>query len=633
MKRLFYLSAIFFVVPCVLYAQPTTTSFRIAYNYAAFDLPGNTIQAPNTDYILGGTNVTFGGSGSILRLDTQGVMKWAKIYSPVWGINDVKNISGGDNIITGSVVGGGSPGLALMRITSSGSVVWGKSYRTNALGGNSEDGNKVIQTSDGGFLSAGYAYDIDPDGGGAQPTFDSANYFIVKTNSVGTLSWARAILPTLAFENDHALNDVAEVSDGYIFVGYMSENGVVGDDYTDAVILKTDLSGNFLWMNKYGASGTSQSFNSAVTLPSGEVLICGTNDVRATYLRISSAGAIASGYRYGSGFLPALEGWSMFRTSDGNYAMMGMYISFGSFNSFLFKLNSTNGTQIFGKRYPAFGGFFPEGQQTADGGYVMNMMSGTFSWDYLILKTDPTGQIPAIGTCTGVVNYTPAPSAHGLSATAVTPTFVSVSNENALAITPVNISPTTNTECSYFIPVQMISFDAVLKNSRVELTWKTASEQNNDYFAVERSVDGTEWIPVGTVQGAGNSSSEINYSFTDESFPQVHQIYYRLKQTDFDGNAEFIGPVSVLLASLQEDKLVIQNVSSDALSGTLFSDTDEAITLDILDLQGRVILRENKKIIKGSNFLQVDISGMEQGAYFVQASGNKVLIQKKFIKL
>lgn len=253
-------------------------------------------------------------------------------------------------------------------------------------------------------------------------------------------------------------------------------------------------------MNKYGTSGVSQSFNSAVTLASGEVLICGTNDTRATYLRINSGGTIVSGYRYTPGFLTFLEGWRAFPTADANYAMIGMYTSFGAFNSFLFKINPATGAIIFGKRYSAFGGFFRQGQQTADGGYVINMMSGNFSWDYLVLKTDPTGQIPSSG-CTAPNNYSPTVSAHGLSATAVTPTFVSVTNENVLSITPVNISPTYSVECTSLMPVELVSFQGKGNYSEVQLSWTTASEKDNDYFTLERSTDASSWEIIGTVKG------------------------------------------------------------------------------------------------------------------------------------
>jgi len=628
MKKNFITSAFCFFTFYFLSAQSTTT-FRISYNYASFDLPGNTIQAPNKDYVLGGTNLTFGGTGSILRLDTVGAIKWAKIYSPIWGINDVKNATGGEYIITGSVATGGNAGLALMRFNSSGGVVWGKSFKTSAFGGNSEAGSRVIETSDGGFLSAGTTYQIDPDGGGPLLQQDSANYFIVKTNSAGTLLWAKVVLPTTAYINDHVLNDVAEVNDGYIFVGNMSENGTVGDDNTDAVILKTDFNGNFLWMNKYGASGSSQSFNSAIKLVSGEVLICGTNDTRTTYLRINSAGTIASGYRYTPGFLAFLEGWRMFPTADGNYAMMGMYFSFATFNSFIFKINPASGAIIWGKRYPAFGGFFPEGQQTADGGYVMNMMSGTVSWDYLVLKTDPTGQIPSSG-CTAPTAYSPAVSAHGLSATAVTPTFLTVSNENVLAITPANISPVKTIECIFTMPVEWLSFEADYIDNAVKLNWSTASEKDNDYFTIERSADAQTWNEIGIVNGAGNSSTIHDYEFVDPLFnsPPLKGgepagegvVYYRLKQTDYDGKYSYSNIVYVKPETTDDLQLAVDNSSPEELKCTLFTREDADVTLCIIDLQGRILQKEKVHAFKGANFFQLSISNLNSGLYFIKAT-------------
>lgn len=638
LRRIFFVvlpSSIFHLTSYILLSQPTTTSFRISYNYAAFDLPGNTIQAPNKDYVLGGTNLSFGGVGSILRLDTAGLIVWAKTYPPIFGINDVKNVSGGEYIISGSRATAGNTGLSLMRFTSSGSVVWGKNYRTNALGGYSEYGSKVIPTSDGGFLSAGYTYGIDPDGGGAQPTFDSANYFVVKTNGAGVLSWAKVILPTLAYENDHILNDVAEVSDGYIFVGDMSENGIVDDDYTDAVILKTDFSGNLLWMIKYGGAAAYQSFASAVTLPSGEVLISGSTSSRAVYIRINPAtGAINSGYRYGSGFLPALDGGCIFRASDANYIMMGMYISFGAFNSFLFKINPATGTIIWGKRYPAFGGFFPEGQQTTDGGYIMNMMSGTFSWDYLVLKTDPTGQIP-LGDpdCPVPLNYTPAPGGHGLgAAVVVAPTFVAVSVESVLAIAPINIAPVRTDECSYIMPIELLTFEGEESNNEVKLKWSTASEKDNNFFTVERSIDAAIWNEIGTVKGAGNSSTVQNYELVDVELSTTTTLYYRLKQTDYNGKYEYSKVISVNLSPPDEWKLIVSTISDEELKATLFISEDASVMIDIMDIQGRILKQKNIDAFKGANLIAMDLKNVAAGLFFVKVHNTKNCINEKFIK-
>lgn len=88
------------------------------------------------------------------------------------------------------------------------------------------------------------------------------------------------------------------------------------------------------------------------------------------------------------------------------------------------------------------------------------------------------------------------------------------------------------------LPVKMVDFTAEQIKSKVRLTWSTASEQNNDFFTVERSENGSSWIPIKNINGAGNSSSMLNYVAYDES-PVNGTAYYRIKQTDLDGKATY----------------------------------------------------------------------------------------------
>ena len=97
------------------------------------------------------------------------------------------------------------------------------------------------------------------------------------------------------------------------------------------------------------------------------------------------------------------------------------------------------------------------------------------------------------------------------------------------------------------VPVELLAFTASVMNSEVQLFWSTASELNNRGFEIERSVnDNNNFVTVGFVDGKG-SSSEINYySFLDN--PQLsgaNQIYYRLKQIDFDGTFSYSDVISV----------------------------------------------------------------------------------------
>jgi len=92
----------------------------------------------------------------------------------------------------------------------------------------------------------------------------------------------------------------------------------------------------------------------------------------------------------------------------------------------------------------------------------------------------------------------------------------------------------TSSSSDNLLPIELLNFDA-RDNFTVDLTWITASEQNNDFFTVERSQFGKQWEKVGVVKGAGNSTQILRYALTDNS-PFGGISYYRLKQTDFDGS-------------------------------------------------------------------------------------------------
>jgi hypothetical protein len=88
------------------------------------------------------------------------------------------------------------------------------------------------------------------------------------------------------------------------------------------------------------------------------------------------------------------------------------------------------------------------------------------------------------------------------------------------------------------LPIVLMSFYAKPFGVNVQLNWATATEINNDYFTVERSKDGKNFEKVTQVKGAGQSAIILNYSVVDyQSY--IGTSYYRLKQTDFDGNNTF----------------------------------------------------------------------------------------------
>jgi hypothetical protein len=95
------------------------------------------------------------------------------------------------------------------------------------------------------------------------------------------------------------------------------------------------------------------------------------------------------------------------------------------------------------------------------------------------------------------------------------------------------------------LPIKLLSFYAKMNTSNtVDLTWSTASEINNNYFSIERSVDGVNFEKIMDVQAAGNSTTIINYKTIDEN-PVKGVSFYRLLQVDIDGNQEYSAVVSL----------------------------------------------------------------------------------------
>lgn len=117
-----------------------------------------------------------------------------------------------------------------------------------------------------------------------------------------------------------------------------------------------------------------------------------------------------------------------------------------------------------------------------------------------------------------------------------------------------------NINCSYNLPIELISFDGKNKNNNNILTWSTASESNNDYFTVERSDDGVNWLMIDSIDGAGNSQSIIGYSTVDNDYREVIN-YYRLKQVDYDGQYELFEKI-VAIDNRALGKVILKVVNS-----------------------------------------------------------------------
>ena len=183
-------------------------------------------------------------------------------------------------------------------------------------------------------------------------------------------------------------------------------------------------------------------------------------------------------------------------------------------------------------------------------------------------------------------------------------------------------------DCDATLPIELFSFTAVqIPYSTVQLDWQTASEINNDYFTIERSVNGTNWEIVNTIDGAGNSSSLLNYTSIDNS-PLSGISYYRLKQTDFDGQFSYSNIKNVNIKNLGNSKIeIFPNPTESQI--TIIGNIIELGQVKIYNTLGQDLTNFTNKIDSGKLKLIIDLSELNEGMYYIKTktTANKVYKQ------
>ncbi|KXX71623.1 hypothetical protein AVL50_04950 [Flammeovirga sp. SJP92] len=183
------------------------------------------------------------------------------------------------------------------------------------------------------------------------------------------------------------------------------------------------------------------------------------------------------------------------------------------------------------------------------------------------------------------------------------------------------------------LPVELIYFEAEVKDAEVELTWATASEINNDGFVIQKSRDKKNWELLDFVEGAGNSNITLSYSYTDANL-YAGRMYYRLKQVDFDGRFEYFGPISVLVDSdgSSRDILLSPNPTNGQNTSLSLLDIDtDVVSIYVYDNKGRVVDNFDYETISNYDLIELNTAELGSGIYIVKVVAGKDVFVKKLI--
>jgi hypothetical protein len=185
------------------------------------------------------------------------------------------------------------------------------------------------------------------------------------------------------------------------------------------------------------------------------------------------------------------------------------------------------------------------------------------------------------------------------------------------------------------LPVELLSFEAEIAGDEVHLFWSTASEINNDHFKVQRSDNGKDFTTIMKTQGAGNSTSIIDYMEVDQE-PLSGVSYYRLVQVDYDGT-ETISDVSVVNFNFPTSDDLNMSVfpnpaTKDNININLQNFQDKEILIKVRDIAGKEYYSKVKVVENKNEIVAISIDeNVPSGTYFVTASSDNFLFSKLIV--
>ena len=181
------------------------------------------------------------------------------------------------------------------------------------------------------------------------------------------------------------------------------------------------------------------------------------------------------------------------------------------------------------------------------------------------------------------------------------------------------------------LPVILSSFSVKKDNEFVRLNWTTSSEKNNQRFDILRAGDDKVFNKIAEVAGNNNSTTTIDYTFTDKT-PLTGNNYYKLNQVDNDGKSEEFGPVLVNTGIKTQDFNVYASNDKAEVNFVVLSEITEKANINIYDIYGRTLAKQTVSLKNGSNLFTISVKNMNEGVYVAIIESASINVTKKFMK-
>ena len=179
------------------------------------------------------------------------------------------------------------------------------------------------------------------------------------------------------------------------------------------------------------------------------------------------------------------------------------------------------------------------------------------------------------------------------------------------------------------LPITLGFFHVIDEENSLSIEWQTITEENFDFFSIERSEDGENFYEIGTVPGHGNSNDPIDYSFVDEN-PLFGTSFYRLNAIDYDGTYEKFQIISVVFVPDEMQISVYPNPGNGKNTTLILGLPSEAKikTLSVWNVSGEQVLEKSLGI--GKNEIDFKQS-LGKGFYFAKIKIDNFTTTRKLI--
>lgn len=397
MKYVLIISAIFFISNEIFASYPPDTSWTKTFGGTNIDIAHSVQETSDMGFIIAGYTRSFGPQTGrrvwLIKTDPLGNMIWQNTYG---GSNDdegydVKQTSDGGYIIAGYTksFGAGGNDVFLIKADSLGNEEWTRTYG----GPQDDEGYSVVQTADGGYLVAGVTSSFGAGG---------RDIYLVRTNSLGFIIWTKTLG---GLSSDGAWSIIHTNDGGYAIAGWTFSHGP--GPLGNAWLVKIDTAGNQQWHSWFGGTGVDRAHDVKQTQDGGYILTGYTSSSGAglddmLLIRTDSAGNEIWKRTFGG--TGRDYGQSVVQTQVfGTFVVAGYTLSFGAGNEDFWLVHvDQNGDLLWQK---TLGGSSADVaysiQQTLDGGFIAagyTLSFGAGVHDVWLVKIAPTG------TSTGTPN-------------------------------------------------------------------------------------------------------------------------------------------------------------------------------------------------------------------------------------